>query len=205
MDSIRRPRPSNPETGAFGAIRIAVFDDNPLFRAGIVHVLNAEQGMEVVLEGGRGSEVAVPKAAPSLDIIVLDSDLMTADRTLWYSIVNLCPAAKVLVMAFSPDQEHVLATFAAGARGYILKGVSGYELLEAVRALHRNEGYVSPALAASLLISVSLAGRPKGAGAHLAAQLTFRESEIFNLLAGGLKNREIGRRLGVTEKTIKPR
>ena len=109
----------------------------------------------------------------------------------------------ILVMAVTPDQEQALATFGAGARGYVLKGVSASELLEAVRALHRREGYVSPTLGAMILASASLDGRVKGATASPLAALTFREGEIFSLLAGGLKNREIGRRLGVTEKTIK--
>jgi two-component system, NarL family, nitrate/nitrite response regulator NarL len=180
-----------------------VFDDNPLFRAGIVHVLNAEPDMEVVAEGSSGSNTPRLGAELSLDIVVLDSDLMTADKNLWRSISGLIPDVRILVMAFNPDQEQVLAAFAAGAQGYILKGVSGHELLEAVRALHRSEGYVSPALAATMLANVSLAGRAKGANANPQAQLTFREEEIFNLLSAGLKNREIGRRIGVTEKTVK--
>jgi len=137
------------------------------------------------------------------DIVVLDSGLMMTDMNLWRSIIGLCPAVKILVMALNADDEQVLAAFAAGARGYVLKGVSGCELLEAVRALHRGEGYVSPALAATMLAKASLAGRMKGAVASPLNQLTYRESEIFNLLASGLKNREIGRRLDVSEKTIK--
>jgi two-component system, NarL family, nitrate/nitrite response regulator NarL len=207
VNSIGKPRYSNIDTvvdaAECGAIRIAVFDDNPLFRAGIVHVLNAEPGMEVVAEGSSGSNTPRLGAKLSLDIAVLDSDLMTADRNLWRSIIGLRPDVKILVMAFNPDQEQVLAAFAAGAQGYILKGVSGHELLEAVRALHRSEGYVSPALAATMLANVSLAGRAKGANANPQAQLTFREEQIFNLLSAGLKNREIGRRIGVTEKTVK--
>jgi DNA-binding NarL/FixJ family response regulator len=207
VNSIAKRRYSNIDTAVdaaeCGAIRIAVFDDNPLFRAGIVHVLNAEPSMEVVAEGSSGLNTLRLGAELSLDIVVLDSDLMTADGNLWRSFSGLIPDVKILVMAFNPDQEQVLAAFAAGAQGYILKGVSGHELLEAVRALHRSEGYVSPALAATMLANVSLAGRAKGANANPQAKLTFREEEIFNLLAAGLKNREIGRRIGVTEKTVK--
>ena len=73
---------------------------------------------------------------------------MTADPHLARSIVELRPAVKILVLAFNLNEEQVLAAFAAGARGYILKEVSGLELVQAVRALYRGEGYVSPALAA---------------------------------------------------------
>jgi DNA-binding NarL/FixJ family response regulator len=180
-----------------------VFDANPLFRAGIIHVLSAEPDMEVVAEGGSMSDALRRGAELSSDVVILDSDLMTVDMNLWRSIIGICPDVKMLVMAFSVDENQVLAAFAAGARGYVLKGVSGCELIEAVRALHRDEGYVSPALAATMLTKASLAGRMKTSGASALNQLTHRENEIFDLLASGLKNREIGRRLDVSEKTIK--
>jgi len=75
--------------------------------------------------------------------------------------------------------------------------------VQAVHALHRGEGYVSPDIAAIILTQASLAKRRAGPNTSLPAQLTFREGEIFNLLASGLTNREIGQRLGVTENTIK--
>lgn len=207
MDSIRKRRLSlrntSPDAAEIGTIRIAVFDVNPLFRTGIVHVLNAEPGMEVVVESGSAPDTLRLGVGRSLDIVVLDSDLITADRSLWSSITGLRPAVKILVTALNPDHELVLETFGAGAQGFILKGVSGHELLQAVRALHRNEGYVSPSLGATLVANASLAGRLKGENANPLAQLTFREGEIFNLIAAGLKNREIGRRLNVSEKTIK--
>jgi DNA-binding NarL/FixJ family response regulator len=92
---------------------------------------------------------------------------------------------------------------AAGARGYILKGATALDLVAAVRALHCNDGYVSPALGAMMLANASHESRVKRAPASALAQLTFREGAIFKLLAAGLKNREIGRRLGVTDKSIK--
>jgi DNA-binding NarL/FixJ family response regulator len=207
VDSPRKPRPSLgntvTEAAGFGVIRIAVFDNNPLFRAGIVHVLNSEPGMEVVAQGGSGSDALRRAAQLSLDIVVLDSELIAADNELWRTIIGLRPAVEILVMAFSPDQEEVAATFAAGARGYIPKGVSPNELLETVRALYRHEGYLSPALGATMLANASLASRMKDGKANPLSQLTSREEEIFNLLAVGLKNKEIGRRLDVTEKSIK--
>lgn len=190
-------------TGAFNGVRIAVFDESPLFRVGIVHVLNAEPGMDVVAEGGSVTEAFCFNRKLSPDIVILDSNLFTADPTIGRSIVGRWPSARILVLAAGFDEEQVLAAFAAGARGYILKGVSSLELLEAVRALHRGEGYVSPALAAILLTHASLGWHGKAGNTSPLTQLTYRENEIFSLLAAGLKNREIGRRLDVTEKTVK--
>lgn len=197
----RRPIARESALGRSGSdvIRIAVFDENPLFRAGIVHVLNAERGLEVVA----ASDTLYLGTKPLPDIVILDSNLMMGKASLARCIAGLRSSIKILVLAFSLDEEQVLAAFAAGARGYLLKGVDGPQLLEAVHALHRGEGYVSPSLAAIMLTQASLAKRGKGANTSLLAQLTFREGEIFKLLTAGLTNREIGRRLGVTENTIK--
>jgi DNA-binding CsgD family transcriptional regulator len=98
----------------------------------------------------------------------------------------------------------MFAAFAAGARGYLLKEVTGPQLLEAVHALHRGEGFVSPGLAAAMLIKTSLLhSSNKGPSTSRLTQLTYREGQIFELLPTGLTNREIGGRLGMTEKTIK--
>jgi DNA-binding NarL/FixJ family response regulator len=186
-------------TSACDAIKIAVFDENPLFRAGIVHVLNAEPGLEVVA----ASDTFNLGATPLPDVVILDSNIMMGKLNLARSISGLRSSVRILVLAFSLDEEQFFAAFAAGARGYLLKGVKEPQLLEAVHALHRGEGYVSPSLAAIMLTQPSLAKRGKGASTSLLAQLTYREGEIFKLLPAGLTNREIGRRLGVTENTIK--
>ena len=92
--------------------------------------------------------------------------------------------------------------FAAGVRGCVLKGAGRLELLEAVRDVYRGEGYLSPTLAASMMRT--LAGPiDSGEKARHPAQLTYREDQIFRLLSAGLKNKEIGRRLNLSEKSIK--
>src|SRR5262245_19204848 len=205
MDSIRKRRPSGraPVPAEPDIIRIAVFDDWSLFREAVVHVLDTEPDMEVVLESGSGSPVRPLMAGLSFDIAVVDANLMAVGKILWQIIIGVCPAAKILVMAHSLDRDQLLAIFAAGVRGYILKGASKYEFVDAVRALHRNEGYMSPTVGASMLANACPVIRQRAANSDPLAQLSFRESEILNLLAAGLKNSEIGRRLGVTEKTIK--
>ncbi len=179
-------------------ISVAVFDESALFRAGIVHVLDAELDMRVVAVSDIPSLLGL-----SVDIVIIDSALIARHRSLTQTIQGFRWSTKVLVLAFGLDEEQVFAAFAAGARGYVLKGVSGPELLAAVRALHRGEGYVSPSVGALLVSHASRARRGKPAGKGLLPQLTFREAQIFNLLTSGLTNREIGCRLEVTEKTVK--
>lgn len=110
------------------------------------------------------------------------------------------------MLTFSEAEGDVLAALKAGARGYILKGVSGLELTQQVRAIHAGEVYITPSLAATVLRD--LAADPAVAGAPARAlnpldDLTERERQILELVAAGRSNKEAGQELGLTEKTIK--
>ena len=181
------------------AVRIAVLDESPLFRAGIAHVLNADSGLQVVAVSGTCQLGAMPPP----DVVILDAKMMMSEIGAARSGLAFRSWPKVLILALSLDEEQFLAAFAAGAKGYLLKGASEGQLLEAVYAVHRGEGYVSPGVAATVLTRCSLEKRGRGLNASLTDQLSHREGEIFKLLPTGLTNREIGRRLGVTENTVK--
>ena len=185
-------------------IRIAAFDQMPLCRAGIVHILNTEAGMKVVAEGNSIAEALRAITQRSADVVIIDANLIQGDLTAARSIVSLCSAAKVILLAFFADEETARSAFNAGVLGYVLKTVGRHELVEAVRSVHRGEGYVSPALAAEMIRNQ--AGRAKigrDANGSASAQLTHREEQIFKLLSAGLKNKEIGARLDLSEKSIK--
>jgi two-component system, NarL family, nitrate/nitrite response regulator NarL len=186
-----------------GRIRIAAFDQIPLFRAGIVQVLNAEPGMEVVAEGSSISEALRLGTEALPDVIILDANLLEAGAVAARSITALRARAKILLLTFRVDEEQAHTAFAAGVQGYVLKGVSGRELLEAVRAVHEGQGYVSPALAAVMMLNQAAAKSATGANSKSLDQLTHREDQIFKLLCTGQTNKEIGARLLLTEKSIK--
>ena len=184
-----------------GSIRIAVFEQMPLFRAGIVQVLNAEAGMAVVAEGDLLPHAAVLRRA-SADVVIVDADLMEGHLGPAGPVAALCSSAKVVLLAFSAEGRRIRDAFAAGVRGCVLKGAGRMELLEAVRDVSRGEGYLSPTLAASMMRT--LAGPADSSeNAHYPAQLTYREDQIFRLLSEGLQNKEIGRRLDLSEKSVK--
>jgi DNA-binding NarL/FixJ family response regulator len=181
------------------AVKIAVVDQSPLFRAGVVHVLNAGRGLEVVSV----SDTFQLGAIPPPDVVILDADLMMSAIGAARSNFGFSFFSKVLVLAWRLDEDQFLAAFAAGARGYLLKGASESQVLEAVFAVHRGEGYVSPGVAATMLTRRCHERHGKGGNENLADQLSHREGEIFKLLPTGLTNREIGQRLDLTENTIK--
>ena len=183
-------------------IKIAAFDEEPLFRAGIIHVLNADPRIQVIAEGSSASEVLKLSKELSPDIIILDANLLDEGMS---PIAALSSDVKIIILSANKTQVH--AALAAGARGYVLKGVSRHEFLDAVWAVHRGDGYVSPALAMDImdmmLTHAGQARRGRSTNTDPLSQLSYREGQIFKLLSAGLKNKEIGARLALSEKSIK--
>ena len=180
-------------------IDILVVDDHPLFRQGVVHSLEMDPGFKVVGETASG-EVALGLARSLLpDVVLLDvsmpgwNGIVTAEK-----IAMACPATAIVMLTGSDDKDKLLAAFKAGARGYVLKGVSARELAEVVRSAVAGEVYVSSSIAAEMLVSLT-----QGKAPDPLQELTPREREILALIGTGLTNREIGERIFLSEKTIK--
>lgn len=180
-------------------IRILVVDDHPLFREGVVHSLTAEPDLAVVGQAASGEE-ALRLARDLLpDVVLLDiampgwGGLVTAEK-----LATACPAIRVVMLTVAEDEDKLVAAFSAGARGYVLKGVSARELAAVVRGVDRGEVYVSPSLAAGILVALTR-GRP----ADPLEELTDKERDILKLVGQGLTNREIGEHVHLAEKTIK--
>ena len=113
-------------------------------------------------------------------------------------IVAACPSTKVVMLTVSEDEDDVLAAMKAGASGYVLKGASARELLGVLRAVAGGEVYVAPSLAGLLLREMT-----RRRAADPLAELTAREREVLELVAGGRRNQEIGRSWGLAERTVK--
>ncbi len=133
-------------------IDLLVVDDHPLFRQGVVHSLQMEPSFRVVGETASGEEAL----AVSPEVVLLDvsmpgwNGIITAEK-----IAMACPATAIVMLTGSDDKDKLLAAFKAGARGYVLKGVSARELADVVRAAVAGEVYVSPSLAAEMLVSLT--------------------------------------------------
>jgi DNA-binding NarL/FixJ family response regulator len=181
------------------SINVMVVDDHPLFRQGVVYSLSSQPGLTVVAEA-EGGEEALKLARDMLpDVVLLDismpgwDGLLTAER-----ISTACPATAIVMLTVSEDKDKLLAAFKAGARGYVVKGISAQELAAVVRAAARGDVYVSRSLAAEMLVSLTHSHAPDPL-----QELTAREREILQLIGQGLTNREIGARIFLSEKTIK--
>ena len=184
-------------------IQVVIVDDHPLFRDGLIQTLKAEADMEVVGQAGTASEAMALAGELVPDVMLLDIAIPGSGLKAAQVIAAATPITKIIMLTGSQAEEDVLTALKAGARGYILKGVSGPELVKIVRDVFAGEAYVTPALAASLLSEMN-GGRP---GARPATRplddLTERERQILEKLAAGLSNKEIAQQLFLSEKTIK--
>ncbi len=180
-------------------IRVLVVDDHPLFRQGVVHSLGSDPGLRVVGETASGEQALKLVLVLLPDVVLLDvsmpgwDGLVTAQK-----IFAACPATKIVMLTVSEDKDTLFAAFKAGARAYVLKGVSARELTQVVRTVANGAVYVSPALASEMLVSLT-----QSRAVNPLQELTQREREILDLIGTGLTNREIGLRIFLSEKTIK--
>jgi two-component system nitrate/nitrite response regulator NarL len=182
-------------------LRVAVIDDHPLFREGVVSMLTSVDGIEVVEQGATAAEAL--KVAQELlpDVMLLDVGMPGGGVEAAASIARTCPNVRIIMLTASEDERDVASALQAGARGYILKGSSGHEVVQTLRAVAGGDSYVAPNLAARLLIKQGQ--RTETIVDRNPHDLTSREEEIFALVALGMSNKEIARRFNCTERTIK--
>ncbi len=186
------------------AIRIVVVDDHPLWRAGVTSMLKDDPAFEVVAEGRTAKEGVRLAANFHPDLMLLDVSLEGGGIRAAQTISVDSPAVKVVMLTVSEDEETVLAALSAGAKGYVLKGVSGRQLLDIVKNVHAGETYITPALASAILIDSRETRHQKPCERSSAIKsLSKRELQILKQLAKGQSNRQIAEELFLSEKTIK--
>ena len=180
-------------------ISILVVDDHPLFRQGVVGALKAEPSFQVVGETDSGEHALQMARTLMPQVMLLDismagwSGIVTAEK-----VSMACPATAIVMLTVSDDKDRLLAAFKAGARAYVLKGVSAQELARVVRGAAAGEVYVSQSLAGEMLLSLT-----RGRAPDPLQELTPREREILALIGNGFTNRAIGEKVFLSEQTVK--
>jgi two-component system, NarL family, nitrate/nitrite response regulator NarL len=179
-------------------IRIAVVDEHPIFRQGVIRTIARTESMEFVGEGTTAEDARRLASEQEPHILILDIAIRNG-RAVIAEIVKR--GVKCVVLTTRDDVLSVSNALAAGANGYILKGVSGLELIAALRGIQNGEPYVTAGLAARLLIGgSSLVPRRV---AKVQAALTYREQQLLDHITKGYTNQEIANKLGLTVGTIK--
>jgi len=172
-------------------IRVLIADDHPLARAGLEHLLGALDDVTLVGAASGGDEAVRLAAEHDPDVVLMDLEMPDMDGIETTEALRASRAAVVVLTSFS-DRERILAALDAGAVGYLLKDADPEELARAIRAAARGEAPLHP-LAARELLDRHRAG----------PQLTDREEQILALVAQGLPNKLIARRLEISERTVK--
>ncbi len=183
-------------------INIVIVDDHPLFREGVSATLQHNDEFNVVAEGSN-AEDALRLAQDHLpELLLLDIAMPGGGIEAARAVAAACPFTKIVMLTFSEEEDNVLAALKAGAKGYILKGVSGNELRSILKRIYEGEVFITPMLAASVLVEMVDDKKPPESIDPL-EDLTQREHQILALVAEGQTNKAIGAELGITEKTVK--
>jgi DNA-binding NarL/FixJ family response regulator len=181
--------------GSAGLIRLLLVDDHPLVRAAIANLLGFEKEFQVVgqLDDGESSVEAWRRLRP--DVCLLDITLggMDGFETLG-RLLAIDPAARVVMLTSSNAHDDMQQALEAGARGFVTKAVDYAELVTAIRTVHAGGTFVSQHLKKAA---------PAGAAGETFEPLTAREREVLGLLRQGFTNADMGRLLGVSERTAR--
>jgi DNA-binding NarL/FixJ family response regulator len=184
-------------------IRVLVADDEPLIVAGIRTVLGSAPDIEVVAQAGDGRTAVEEAVRHRIDVALIDINMPVLDGLgAIDELRRRAPGVRSVVLTSFGAEPNVVRALQSGTAGFVLKNCGPEELIRAVRAAHDGEAYLSPAVTRMVLGMVTEPGRRRAAAERLAV-LTPRESDVVHLVAEGLSNAEIGRRLHMSETTIK--
>lgn len=191
------------------AIRVLIVDDQPLIRTGIATLLGRKADIAVVGQAGNGREALELVAALDPDIVLMDVMMPVMDGVeATRQLAARGPRPAVIMLTTFHDDERVLQSIAAGARGYLLKDVDHRALADSIRTVAAGGALIHPQITAQLLprlsqLATAAAPPAEPPAAEPAIGLTPREREILLLLAQGYTNQEIGETLALSIGTVK--
>ncbi|HET8698887.1 MAG TPA: response regulator transcription factor [Gammaproteobacteria bacterium] len=173
-------------------IRLELADDHPVVRDGLAAMINQQADMEVVAEAGDGEEAIALYERHQPDVLVLDLRMPKRDGVaVVQDVLERWPRARLLIMTTHDGDEDIFRCLSQGAMGYLLKDASRQEILSAIRTVSADRQYTSSSVAVKALQRMS---KPT---------LTQRELDVLQLLSEGRSNKDIARRLAITEGTAK--
>ncbi len=184
------------------AVRVVVADDHPVVRQGLVTLLRSLGGVEVIGEATDGLEAVALCERHQPDVVVMDLNMPGVDGIeATRRVVAANPHIGVLVLTMFDDDASLFAALRAGARGYVLKGADQADIARAIAACARGEAIFGPVVAARVL--EHFVGIAQAPAAPAFPELTDREREILEHIAGGANNARIAQHFGISVKTVR--
>ena len=182
-------------------IRVVIADDHPMFREGVAKTLSDFANCEVVAECANADDALEAVCNHLPDIALLDISMPGGGIEAARRIAATCPVVRILMLTASENESDVMEALEVGACGYVLKGVGGEELADIINTVHDGGVYVSPSLAARMLVDIK--DHNGSERFDLFSDLTAREEQILKQVAQGLSNKEVALVLTLSEKTVK--
>jgi DNA-binding NarL/FixJ family response regulator len=180
-------------------IRIAVADDHPVVREGLVAMLETQPDFEIVGSAATGTDALALVSSADPDVLMLDLEMPALDGVgVLRQLRSASARVRVIVFTVFDTDERIIAAVEAGAAGYLLKGAPRAEVFSAVRVVAAGGSLLAPLATSAVLRRVRGESQPT-----TAPSLTPRERLVLEHLARGLGNKQIAARLGITERTVK--
>jgi len=185
-------------------IRLLVVDDHTLFRRGLIALLAQYPQVQVVGEAADAGEARRSASALQPDVVLLDNHLPgVRGIDALPELKAAAPAARMVMLTVSEDEQDLATALQAGAQGYVLKTIDGPVLLDAIERCARGDTVVSPELTGKLVTALRGAGNAASSEPPERPPLSPREREIVREIARGASNKEIARTLEIAETTVK--
>lgn len=191
-------------------VRVLLVDDQALVRAGFAMVIDSQDDMKVIAQAENGREAVNTVAAQAVDVVLMDIRMPVLDGlSATAEIMALGDARKlprvptVIVLTTFDTDEYALSALRSGASGFLLKDARPEVLLDSIRQAHTGGAVIAPSTTRRLLQTVIAEPAPPTEHAQKLERLTAREREVFQLIAQGKSNAEIGDELFMAEPTVK--
>lgn len=183
-------------------IDLLIVDDHPVVRVGLRSLLSREPTIEVVGEAGTAAEAVAQAARLQPNVIIMDVRLPGSSGVeACREIRSADPKVHIIMLTSHADEDAIFNSIMAGADGYLLKQVSGQELVQAIETVATGQSLLDPAVTHKVLEKIKRLAT--GRGISEISQLSAQEQKVLALVSEGMTNREVARVLGLSDKTVK--
>lgn len=185
-------------------IKLLLADDHTLFREGLKQVLEIQDDIVIIGEAKNGNEAIELCRKHQPDIVLMDIDMPEMNGIEATKIMKQeCEEINIIILTMYDDDNHIFEAIKEGANGYILKGSSIEKLISTIKAVSKGESFINSKIALRILNEFSKLSRKLDDNPEPVDEITLREKEILDLLSKGLVNKQISKKLCISEKTVK--